>query len=109
MHAESSTLARMRTLCDANGYTDYHEFDNERDACIVRLLFTYAILADLNEWGYGDRWCFHSYADARRALDAWDGESESRGWHRPPFLVAVASMMIRRAKKFICNSPGGNQ
>lgn len=68
----------------ADGYTDYRVFPNGRDALIARLLFTYAVLADMSSFGYGDRWCFKSYADARAALDAWDGEGEPTGWHRHP-------------------------
>jgi hypothetical protein len=72
--------------CEANGYTDYKRFGNGRDACITKMLFTYAILADLTRWGHGDRWCFHSYARARAALEDWNGEegTEPWGWHRHP-------------------------
>ncbi|EKS67896.1 MULTISPECIES: hypothetical protein [Caballeronia] len=75
---------RGARICAVNNYSDYRTFENERDACIAPFLFTYAILADLDEWGYGDRWCYHTYADARRALDAWDGEYEPAGWLRHP-------------------------
>lgn len=72
--------------CAANGYTDYRRFANGRDAAITRLMFTFAILADLTQWGYGERWCYHTYRDARAALDAWLGEdgTEPQGWHRHP-------------------------
>lgn len=75
---------KMKYVCAANGYTDYREFANGRDACIERLAFTYAILADMTYWGYGDRWCFHNYTAAKAALDAWNGEGEPTGWHRHP-------------------------
>jgi hypothetical protein len=72
--------------CAQNGYTDYKRFANGRDAAINRFLFTFAILADLTRWGYGDRWCFASYDKARAALAAWNGEegTEPQGWHRHP-------------------------
>ena len=67
------------------GYTDYVEFPNENNACINRLMFTYALISELTESGmYGDRWCYHSYEAAKAALDAWDGEGEPTGWHRHP-------------------------
>jgi hypothetical protein len=59
-------------------------FASGRDAAIVPLLFTHAILADLTEWGYGERWCYRTYADALRALAAWNGNGEPQGWHRHP-------------------------
>ncbi|WP_423396044.1 hypothetical protein [Burkholderia sp. LMG 21824] len=67
-----------------DGYTDYRVFTNGRDALVSRLLFTYAILSDMTVHGYGDRWCYSSYADAKASLDAWDGEGEPTGWHRHP-------------------------
>ncbi|RBB38893.1 hypothetical protein DPV79_16055 [Burkholderia reimsis] len=67
-----------------DGYTDYRVFPNERDAMICRLMFTFAIIADMTPYAYGERWCYHSYADAKAALDAWDGEGEPTGWHRHP-------------------------
>lgn len=77
---------RAHAICDANGYTDYRSFIGGRDACIARIGFNYAILADITDCGYGDRWCFATYALARAALDAWDGldETEPQGWHRHP-------------------------
>lgn len=48
------------------------------------LLFTCAILSELTPWGYGDRWCYHTYEAAKAAYDAWDGTGEPTGWHRHP-------------------------
>jgi hypothetical protein len=73
----------LRT-CAANGYTDYRVFENGRDAAVSRIGFNHAIFADLTRWGYGDRWCFASYALARDALAAWNGEGDPQGWHRHP-------------------------
>ncbi|KAA1011399.1 hypothetical protein FVF58_15860 [Paraburkholderia panacisoli] len=55
--AERLTPEHGEQICRANDYTDYRRFANGRDAAITRLIFTYAILADLTEWGHGDRWC----------------------------------------------------
>jgi hypothetical protein len=71
-------------ICALNGYSHYTVFPNGRDACIDRLLFTYAIYADLTIWGHGERWCYSDYAKALAALLAWDGEGEPDGWHRHP-------------------------
>ena len=82
--AETAFAGRLAKLCERDGYTDLRFFANGRTAVLQRLLFTYALLADLNEWGYEDRWCYGSYAKAKAALDAWDGEGEPSGWHRHP-------------------------
>jgi hypothetical protein len=74
----------MEDLCRRNGYLDYRKYPNSMDACIAPFIFTHAIIADLDTCGYGDRWCYHSYAAAKAALDAWDGEGEPQGWHRHP-------------------------
>jgi hypothetical protein len=74
----------MQAVCAENGYTDYRVFPNGRDACLTRLTYTVALLADLEYCGYGDRWCYESYEKAKAALDAWDGEGEPTGWHRHP-------------------------
>jgi hypothetical protein len=74
----------MRRVCADNDYTDYRAFPNGRDACLTQLMFTCAIIADIEYWGYGDRWCYETYAKAKAALDAWDGEGEPAGWHRHP-------------------------
>lgn len=74
----------MNSWTSEHGYTDYVEFPNGNNACINRLMFTHAILSELTEIYHGDRWCYHSYEDAKAALDAWDGEGEPNGWHRHP-------------------------
>lgn len=52
-------------------------------AAVCRFNFTYAILADLGELGYGRRWCYHDRMATLCALDDWDDFSVSPdGWHR---------------------------
>lgn len=76
--------ARMQQIIEENGYLDPKEFPDGSVAVLHPLMFTVAILYDLNEYGYGDRWCFSSYEKAKNALDNWDGEGEPQGWHRHP-------------------------
>jgi hypothetical protein len=69
------------------GYSDYTVLPNQRDAAILKLAFTHAIVADLEPWGHGDRWCYSSYAAALMGLNEWaarGGEGEPIGWHRHP-------------------------
>jgi hypothetical protein len=57
-----------------------------RICAIQRLMYTWALLADLTTWGHAadGRWCYASYDKARAALDAWSGEdgTEPDNWHR---------------------------
>lgn len=55
--------------------------------CLYQFMFTWAILADLNYCGYGDRWCYHTLGDAMRGYLEWisrDYKGEPFGWHRHP-------------------------
>jgi hypothetical protein len=84
---ERLEAARAKEICDANEYSFYVRFPTGSDACIARIGLNYAILADITEWGYGDRWCFSSIWNAMEALAEWslrDGEGEPQGWHRHP-------------------------
>lgn len=69
---------------DHNGYTDHRHFEEHGIVAIMPLMFTYAIITGINPYGYEDRWCYSSYAKAKEALEAWDGEGEPTGWHRHP-------------------------
>lgn len=52
--------------------------------CLHRYFYTWAILSGLHNYGYEGRWCYHDYAKAKAAYDAWDGRGEPGGWHRHP-------------------------
>lgn len=82
--ADAQFAERLARLCRQNHYTDLRFFANGRNAVIHRLMYTYALIADVSFSGYEDRWCYGSYATAKAALDAWDGEGEPSGWHRHP-------------------------
>lgn len=71
-------------LGDEGQYERLVRFDSSRTAAVVPFLFTWAIIADLSEAGYEDRWCYHSLAEALGALEDWDGTGEPEGWHRHP-------------------------
>jgi len=49
---------------------------------IYPLMYTHAIISGTvgNEFFFDDRWCYHTYTDAKKALDAWDGTGEPKGW-----------------------------
>lgn len=82
--------------------------DRGQWAGLSRLMFTTAIVVanDGDVTGTADRWCYHTEASAKAALDAWNGEGEPDGWHRhpmsgrrrgedrPPWVPAEASEWI---------------
>lgn len=73
-------------LAEENGYLDLTDKGDAGLCGIVPLMFTMAIVADIGQYGYEDRWCYKSYKDAKAAFDAWDGAdgTEPTGWHRHP-------------------------
>lgn len=84
---ERMVAQRGLAICSINGYEHYTIFSGGQDACLQRLAFTVAILANLTECGYGDRWCYETEEKARAALDEWarrGGDGEPNGWHRHP-------------------------
>ena len=67
------------------GYTNIRICSNGNIVAIYRFIFTVAIISDINDTGYGDRWCYHTETAAIAALEAWNGiEGEPTGWHRHP-------------------------
>lgn len=49
---------------------------------IMPFIYTVAIVAEIHEYGYVHRWCYHSYEAAQEAYNNWNGEGEPEGWHR---------------------------
>jgi hypothetical protein len=66
------------------GYTGVKSLGEHGIVAIVPFMFTHAIVTELHEYGYVDRWCYSTYDHAKNALDAWDGTGEPQGWHRHP-------------------------
>lgn len=66
------------------GYTNPKQFADGSFAAVFKFMYTAGIVHKLDEYGYSDRWCYHSVEDAVAALDAWDGTGEPQGWHRHP-------------------------
>jgi hypothetical protein len=90
MHIEDRerlTAERGREIAEKNGYAFYVVLPSGVDAAICKYIHTYGILSELTEWGFGDRWCYHTLAGAIVALGEWverGGEGEPQNWHRHP-------------------------
>ena len=81
--------AFLSYMKNENGYTDLKPIQGDtRYAGLYQFMFTSAIIIGKmgDMFSYEDRWCYHSYSDAKAALDAWNGEegTEPTGWHRHP-------------------------
>lgn len=83
--------ARYLTSMKEQGYYSLRPIGIHHWVGLFDFMFTTAII--VGEMGDSmnvhDRWCYHSRADAQKALDAWDalwegGTSEPAGWHRHP-------------------------
>ncbi len=67
------------------GYIDVNMLPDGSQAAVMKFMFDWAIVSEFDDWGcYKDRWCFHSFQDAKMALDNWDGQGEPEGWYRHP-------------------------
>ena len=64
-------------------YTDF-VFVGDSLRCLAPFIYTHAILAELDEFGYARRWCYGNYDQAKAALDDWvaNGGEEPTGWFR---------------------------
>lgn len=69
---------------DEYGYLIRKKAPNGREIGVMPFLWTWAIIADITETGYEERWCYHELGDALYAFETWDGEGEPTGWHRHP-------------------------
>lgn len=57
---------------------------NGRSIGVVRFIFTVAIVADMDEYGYRNRWCYKDLVTCLGEFNDWNGVNEPKGWHREP-------------------------
>lgn len=83
----NKTQEYLKWLKDGNGYTDARLVgDAPRYAAICKRIYHYDIITGKigDEGGFDDMWSYHTYADALKALNDWNGLGEPEGWHRNP-------------------------
>lgn len=68
------------------GYKDVKKMNENSYVAISNMIYTAAIIVGHmgDMVSYYNRWCYHTYDSAKKALDAWDGTGEPSGWHRHP-------------------------
>ena len=62
-----------------DGYTDFRYIENRGLCCISRFAFTYGVIVNADITGYDVRYCFHTYDEAKKALEEWSGEGHVSG------------------------------
>lgn len=83
----------------ANGYLYPKVIGANRYACVMPLMFTAAIITIAKEsaaYSYEDRWCYHSVAVARAALEAWDDASPPAGIVIPQVACGARTAILWR-------------
>lgn len=50
-------------------YSDPKLLDDGAWCCLGQMIYTTALIVDVERYGYGHRFCFHDRAAAKRALD----------------------------------------
>lgn len=64
-------------------YFDTREIEGIGLCGLMHQAFTVGLFVDINDWGYGYRYCYANMADAREAIRAWDGKDHPPG----PWIV----------------------
>lgn len=87
LDVEKQVKEKKLEVLTANGYLNPKWLPDGRWAAVMKFMYTSAIIVGVEcdmEFGYSDRWCYHTLSDARKSLEEWDGEGEPQGWHRHP-------------------------
>lgn len=64
---------------EQEGYFDL-KIISERGICgLIRMLYTVGLVIGINNIGYYGRYCYKNLADAKEALNKWDGNGDPEG------------------------------
>lgn len=76
----------FKFLIEECKYKDVKFINDSEWVAIAPYIFTHGILkGNINDFvGYSNRWCYHTYEAAKKAIDEWSGEGEPDGWHKNP-------------------------
>ena len=62
-----------------NSYTDVREIPTKGICALQQMCFTTGLFCKINPFNYAYRYCYHSLAEARDAIETWDGEGHPPG------------------------------
>lgn len=60
-------------------YQSPKEIPGQGICALQRMMFTTGLFVGINEVGYRGRYCYSNYADAKEALEQWDGFGDPPG------------------------------
>jgi hypothetical protein len=66
-------------------YTAIRQLPDGRWCGVHRLMYHWTLHIDIGDFGYEDRYCYNTEAQAYLAMMEWNGEGDpGHGWHRHP-------------------------
>jgi hypothetical protein len=73
----------LRAMLAELGYADVRELADGRVIATASMMYTTGLFVGLDPTGYAYRYCYARRADARRAVELWDGAGDAPG----PWIV----------------------
>ena len=64
---------------EEEGYFDLKIIPGKGICCLFRMIYTVGLVIVINEYGYYGRYCYKHLADAKEALEKWDGNGDPDG------------------------------
>lgn len=70
-----------KKFLEEQGYINICKKNGEWTA-MFKFAFSTAIVSEIHENGYSQRWCYHKHDVALAEFEKWDGVGEPQYWHR---------------------------
>lgn len=76
--SESISDGEFISFLEDMGYFDI-KIIGDQYCALANFAFTVGLVVDLKENGYGRRYCYENYLDAKTDLNEWDGDDHPSG------------------------------
>ena len=70
---------KLETILISEGYFNLKYIINIGLCGLYRFAFTTGLIININNIGYDGRYCYSTLADAKEALEKWDGTNDPSG------------------------------
>jgi len=70
--------SELKSFLEKEGYTNLKEM-NGKVYGLERMIFTTGLFKGLTKHFREGRWCYHTYREAKLALEEWDGKGDPPG------------------------------
>lgn len=64
---------------EEQGYSNFRYIPGKGLCCLQRYFFTTGLVYEIDNGGYTERYCYHSWEEAYHALKEWDGKEHPSG------------------------------